>query len=90
MFGFEPIGTHRDTPATHSARDSQAIRGHATQRASRSSCCTKEVMVAAAKATMVCSEKCQWQKLEVLIATAMAEADILVGTLEDADLRLDS
>ena len=47
-------------------------------------------MVAAAKATMVCSEKCQWQKLEVLIATAMAEADILVGTLEDADLRLDS
>jgi hypothetical protein len=37
-------------------------------------CCVKMPMVAGGKRTMVCSDDCPWQKLELLVANASVDA----------------
>jgi len=38
-------------------------------------CCAKMPMVAAGKRSMVCSDDCPWQKLELLVANASVDAE---------------
>ena len=41
-------------------------------------CCTPEPMIEVCKGTtMVCSNDCLWQKLDLLLATAMVYGDIV-------------
>jgi len=40
-------------------------------------CCRKQPMVAGGRRTMVCSNSCAWQKLDLLVATASVDAEVL-------------